>query len=113
MSKGARIAARMVAGKPALRIKEDVAPAHGTFPLNLGDNEVRANGDVGDQDRWNNARVSSTQDKVNKIRARILQARAPGNQGAEQLPAVGSDNKPPPTSGQNNWPSLQLPDGMR
>jgi len=82
-------------------------------PLNLGDNELRAN-NVGDQNAWRPANAATPQGKAQAIRmAMDRRAKSAQPKAADQLPAPMADNLPPATSGQDNWPALQLPDGMR
>lgn len=108
-SRGPRLASRMIAGKT---LREDEYHAHGQQPLNLGDNELRATGSQ-ELDNGTSKGVPSTDDRVNAIKLRMKSLAANKYRGSEELPPVGMDNKPPPTSGQNNWPALQMPDGFR
>lgn len=109
-NRSVRIASRMVAGKPALRERDgDFVSAQPV--LNLGDNELRAN-NVGDQDAWRGPRIKTVQGTVDAIKM-LMTRNKDQPAGADGLPAPVKDNNPPPTAGGDNFPALQMPDGMR
>lgn len=113
MSRSAYIASRLVAGKPVFREARD-GTLIGTAqpPLNLGDDELRAN-NVGDQDGWHNQKRPSVGDRVRLIKARMAQILNGSVKPAEELPAPVGDNRPPPTAGQDAFPALQMPPDLR